>query len=286
MTGTNVPLHPRGAEWRKWDLHVHSPASHRYAGDWKGFVIQVGNSDCDVIGINDYFSVQGFKELRRRMSSPESAEIANDDYRTALEKLKAKKFLPVIECRMSNVLLNKKGLGGQRLNFHIIFSDEVSVDNIETFIKNLKVNKQSIGERYGDSKFLQEDVQVDFAGIRDQLESDDTFKGKFLIWIPYDEYGGLDDINPKTDVYLKEGLIRQADLLGSANEKQRDFFLWKDPKYSKDVYKGWFGKRKPCIKGSDSHNQNDHIGRLKDKNSDPTDRCCWIKADPTFKALF
>ena len=96
---------------------------------------------------------------------------------------------------------------------------------------------------------------------------------------------GLDDINPKTDAYLKEGLVRQADLLGSANEKQRDFFLWKDPKYTEDVYKGWFGKRKPCIKGSDSHNQNDRIGRLKDKNSDPTDKCCWIKADPTFKGL-
>lgn len=39
--------------------------------------------------------------------------------------------------------------------------DEVSVENLEPFIKNLKVNKQSIGERYADCKFLQEDVPVD-----------------------------------------------------------------------------------------------------------------------------
>lgn len=285
MAANNAPSYPRGAVWRKWDLHVHSPASHKYAGDWNGFVIQVGNSDCAALGINDYFSVQGYKELRRRLNSPTAAELGNEDYRGALERLKEKTLFPVVECRMSNVLLNKKGPGGQRLNFHIIFSDEINPDNIETFIKGLMVNKQSIGERYTDSKFLLEDVQVDFTGIRDQLEGDATFKSKFLIWIPYDEYGGIDDINPKSDAYLKEGLIRQADLLGSANQKQRDFFLWKDSKYPEEFYKGWFGKRKPCIKGSDSHNQNDKLGRLKDENSDPTDRCCWIKADPTFKGL-
>ncbi len=285
MAANNAPSYPRGAEWRKWDLHVHSPASHKYAGDWNGFVIQVGNSDCAALGINDYFSVQGYKELRRRLNSPTAAELGNEDYRGALERLKEKTLFPVVECRMSNVLLNKKGPGGQRLNFHIIFSDEINPDNIETFIKGLMVNKQSIGERYTDSKFLLEDVQVDFTGIRDQLEGDATFKSKFLIWIPYDEYGGIDDINPKSDAYLKEGLIRQADLLGSANQKQRDFFLWKDSKYPEEFYKGWFGKRKPCIKGSDSHNQNDKLGRLKDENSDPTDRCCWIKADPTFAGL-
>jgi predicted metal-dependent phosphoesterase TrpH len=23
---------PKGSNWRKWDLHVHSPASHQFAG--------------------------------------------------------------------------------------------------------------------------------------------------------------------------------------------------------------------------------------------------------------
>jgi hypothetical protein len=25
---------PKGSKWRKWDLHVHTPASHAFAGDW------------------------------------------------------------------------------------------------------------------------------------------------------------------------------------------------------------------------------------------------------------
>jgi len=106
-----------------------------------------------------------------------------------------------------------------------------------------------------------------------------------VIWIPYDEYGGIDTIDPKTDKLLKEGLVFDADILGSGNKKQADFFLWKDANFSDADYRQWFGKRKPCIKGSDSHNANDEVGRLKDHNSKPVDRYCWIKADPTFIGL-
>ena len=79
--------------------------------------------------------------------------------------------------------------------------------------------------------------------------------------------------------------MSSAEILGSSNRKQADFFLWKDGNYTEDDYSGWFGRRKPCIKGSDSHHVNDEIGRLKDHNSQPTDKYCWIKADPTFGGL-
>jgi ABC-type lipoprotein export system ATPase subunit len=281
----NASLYPSGAQWRKWDLHVHTPASVNFSGDWPAFVIQAGNSDCAVIGINDYFSAAGYKELLRRLNDPAETASGNQAYRDALEKLRAKTLLPVIECRMTNVIIGKKKNTGQRINFHIIFSDEVNADDIETFIKGIKVKEQSIGSRYSDPQFLLDDVSVDFNKVLEQLNSDMTFKGKFVVWIPYDEYGGIDPIDPKTDKLLKEGLVSAADILGSGNKKQSDFFLWKDPTYSEADYREWFGKRKPCVKGSDSHNANDEIGRLKDHESKPIDRFCWIKADPTFKGL-
>ena len=64
---------PKGSKWRKWDLHVHSPASANFSGDWNQFIIQLGNADCDVIGINDYFSVAGYKEVQRRLRDPGAA---------------------------------------------------------------------------------------------------------------------------------------------------------------------------------------------------------------------
>jgi len=51
-------------------------------------------------------------------------------------------------------------------------SNEVSADDIETFIKGIKVKDQSIGSRYSDSKFLLEEVSVDFKKVLEQLRGD------------------------------------------------------------------------------------------------------------------
>jgi ABC-type lipoprotein export system ATPase subunit len=275
---------PRGSEWRKWDLHVHSPASANFSGDYNQYIIQLGNADCDVIGINDYFSVAGYREVLRRLADPSGGAEGNKAYRDSLEKLRTKTLIPLVECRMNNVVMNKKG-AGQRINFHLIFDPELDAQNIETFLQHQQVKGSSIGSRYNNNKFLLEDVGVDFNEILKQLRNDGAFKDRFLVWLPYDEYGGIDNINPKTDRLFKESLILNADILGSSNKKQADFFLWKDSTFSEEEYKEWFGNRKPCIKGSDSHNVNDELGKLKDNNSKPTDRYCWIKADPTFSGL-
>lgn len=275
----------KGSKWRKWDLHVHSPASANFSGDWNQFVIQLGNADCDVIGINDYFSVSGYKELQLRLSDPGAATQGNKPYREALEKLKTKTLLPVVECRMNNVVVDKKFKSGPRINFHLIFNPELPADDIETFIKNLKVKGTSIGSRYSDSKFLLDEVSVHFGETCRALREDGHFAGRFLIWIPYDEYGGIDNINPESDTLFKEGLVYDADILGSSNKAQADFFLWKSGKFTEEQCRKWFGRRKPCVKGSDSHNVNDELGKLKDKHSKPADKYCWIKADPTFNGL-
>lgn len=277
--------HPQGSIWRKWDLHVHSPASHAFKGDWNQFIIQLGNADCDVVGINDYFSVGGYKEVLRRMSDPAAATEGNKPYREALEKLKSKTLLPVVECRMNNIVLHKKAKSGPRINFHLIFNPILNPDDIETFIKTLKVKGTSIGSRYSDPKFLYEEVSVHFSETCHALRDDGNFAKKFLVWIPYDEYGGIDNINPETETLFKEGLVSSADILGSSSKAQADFFLWKDGKFTEEQYHQWFGKRKPCIKGSDSHNVNDELGKLKDHESKPIDKYCWIKADPTFNGL-
>jgi predicted ATPase len=276
---------PRGAVWRKWDIHVHSPASYGFKGDYNQFIIQLGNADCDVIGINDYFSVAGYREVVRRLADPAGDTEGNAAYRDALEKLRSKVLLPVVECRMTNLLMNKHGKSGQRLNFHLVFDPELQPEDIETFLKAQQVDGSSIGGRYADSEFLLSSVQLDFSDILRKLKADGTFRDRFLVWLPYDEYGGIDDIDPTTDQLLKLNLIRDADMLGSSNKRQADFFLWKHPTYTEQQFRDWFGVRKPCVKGSDSHNVNDELGKLKDHKSQPTDKYCWIKADPTFAGL-
>ena len=279
--------YPRGSEWRVWDMHVHSPASHGFKGEWEQFIIQVGTADCDVIGINDYFSVAGYREILRRLNPAEAAS-GNVTYQAALEKLRSKTLFPVVECRMQNALLqrDKDGKNGPRINFHIIFSNTVNPVEIETLIKGLHYTPDAtIGENYNNPEFLGNKVTVDFSKTIEKLQSNTIFKDKFLIWLPYDEYGGVDGIDPNSDQLFKQGLTNASHIIGSSNANQIDFFCWKHNRFTAQQFKDWFGRKKPCIKGSDSHNVNDHIGKLKDKDSQPTNKRCWIKADPTFEGL-
>ncbi len=277
----NIDNYPRGSEWRKWDLHVHSPFSHGYSGNWEDFYKQLQNADCDVIGINDYFSISGYTRVKEDIEKGEF-------------NLGDKKILPVVEFRMRDILKNKhtKQLG-VNINFHVIFSDEIDIEIINTFIKSLVVDRRQIAGKYHDPKFLKEQAKVYFEkDIITKLKENEDFKDKFLIWLPYDEYGGIDEIDPQSDDWIKGNFIRKSDILGSSNKKQIDFFLWKSPlkidgtpKFSNNNFKKWFDKKKPCIKGSDSHRCDYPIGRLRDSKSNPTSKYCWIKADPTFEGL-
>jgi len=272
---------PRGSVWRKWDLHVHSPASYGYSGTWKQFEEQLKNAKCDVIGINDYCSVEGYKRTKQRIDKGE-LDIQN------------KTILPVVEFRMRDVLKNKHtNQTGVNINFHIIFSDAIPSEKIETFIKSLKVDGSQIADKYNDSKYLCETAKVYFENdIINELKNNDDFKEKFIVWMPYYEYGGIDDIDPTSDDWIKRDFIRKSDLLGSSNENQIAFFLWNSPlkkddspKFTQSPFEKWFGKKKPSIKGSDSHKHDYPIGNLKNNESKPIDKFCWIKADPTFGGL-
>jgi len=271
----------RGSEWRKWDLHVHSPASHGFSGTWDQFEEQLKNADCEVIGINDYFSVDGYKRIKERIEAGD-LNIGN------------KKILPVVEFRMRDVLKNRHtGRSGININFHIIFDNSIPVLKVETFIKSLEIEGAQIADRYTDAKFLRETAKVYFKkDVIDKLESNPDFQEKFIVLLPYDEYSGIGDIDPGTDDWIKKGFIKKSHVLGSSNKKQIDFFLWQSPldkhgkeKFTQEQFAEWFIVKKPCIKGSDSHEHTYPIGKLKDADSNPTEKYCWIKADTSFEGL-
>ena len=62
--------YPRGSEWRRWDLHIHTPETllnNQYEGnDWKQFIKKINESSVDVIGITDYMLLDNYKKLYQR----------------------------------------------------------------------------------------------------------------------------------------------------------------------------------------------------------------------------
>jgi len=265
-------LYPKGSEWRKWDLHVHSPKT--YDGSYDDFINNINNSEAEVIGINDYSTIEGYEKIISK-------------YRDKVKKI----LFPVIEFRMNNILLDKDDprlKKGIRFNFHIIFDNDPNlIPRIKTWLNSLEcLNEKGKSDRIGNIEILDEKLSFDYFRVVGSIEKDDYLKNRHLVWLPYDEYGGIGDIDPEQDKYFKLGLISKAHIIGSSNAKQINFFVWKSDKYKEEEIKKWLNNRKiPCVKGSDAHKINYPFGKLKDENSQPIDKYYWIKADPTFEGL-
>ncbi|MGE0569037.1 MAG: TrlF family AAA-like ATPase, partial [Bacteroidia bacterium] len=144
-------------------------------------------------------------------------------------------------------------------------------------------DENGLNIQFGYAKNLNK-VRFDFEAIISSLKKFNLYENKCLVWLPYDEYGGIDDIDPN-DNFFKLSLVKKAHIMGSSSKKQIDFFKWKDENYTKEQFEAWFEKCKPCIKGSDAHEINYPLGFLKNQNSEPTDKHCWINADTTFQGL-
>ncbi|MGL4721787.1 MAG: TrlF family AAA-like ATPase [Desulfovibrionaceae bacterium] len=275
----------RGSEWRQWDLHVHSPASQLepYNGNYEDFIKQLSSAEAKVIGINDYYSIEGYKEIISRIDNIKDEN--SKEIKRALENIQQNKTLfPVVELRMNNIIIAKNS-SQKAIDFHIIFNnknEEKYLESIVTFIKGLKDGlKQPICSSYGTDDI--KGLTVDYDACLKELKGNDILKTNHLIWLPYNEYGGIDPI--PSDELIKQHFIKRADILGSSNQKQRDFFLWKCEKWTEEQYREWLGVKKPCIKGSDSHKKEYPIGCLQDEKSNPMEKYCWIKAEPTFEGL-
>lgn len=128
----------RGSQWHKWDLHVHTPASAvQWYGDpeddgiWDRYLDELEELDPAItaLGINDYNSVEGYRRVR---AAKDAGRLQNIEL-----------ILPVVELRLDS-FAGHTDL--QRINVHVLFSDELTADQIETlFLRSLPVELQLNG---------------------------------------------------------------------------------------------------------------------------------------------
>jgi predicted metal-dependent phosphoesterase TrpH len=93
----------KGSEWRKWDLHVHTPCSivHNFKtingkDVWESFINDLESlpSDIRVLGINDYLFIDGYKKV---LEYKKQGRLKNIEL-----------ILPVIEFRLAKFSGNKQ----------------------------------------------------------------------------------------------------------------------------------------------------------------------------------
>ena len=284
----------RGSLWRRWDLHVHTPASlhHNYGSGsdvWERFITALEQlpEDFSVIGINDYLFLEGYRKVLEFKSQ---GRLKNIDT-----------FLPVLEFRLARFAGTEDKL--RRINYHVVFSNEITSDQIEQqFLNQLKAHytlSPGVGQDWGGVVTLQslEDLgkaiiasvpdskKSDYGGpvfegfnnlnlsvekIREALDSP-YFKNNYITAVGKTEWTSL-KWNEQS-IAEKKTLINEADAL---------FVSAANP----DAYK----KARETLR---AQNVNDHLLDCSDAHNwaesgdkDSLGRCdLWVKADPTFRGL-
>jgi len=296
----------RGSIWRKWDLQIHTPFSYlnnQFGNDFDNYVKNVFKkaleSNIFVIGITDYFCIEGYKKIKSEYLKPSKLkELSFTD--EEIEKIQKILILPNIEFRLNKLV------GTNRINFHVIFSSDVSIQDIEeSFLheldfvyegnpqdedekQKLKIaNLESLGKKL---KEEHENFKTDtdlFIGMKTAVVDDKDimallnnkktkFKEKYLVFVPSDEDLSKIDWDGQ-DHLVRKVIIQKSDGLFSANENTIAWGLGKKHNTEKDFIKE-FKTLKPCICGSDAHKYDELFKRSDNK-------FCWIKADPTFEGL-
>jgi predicted nucleic acid-binding Zn-ribbon protein len=267
---------PRGSEWRKWDLHVHTPftkLNNKYsltkgADVWMDFCERVERSDVEAFGITDYFSVENYFTFKKKfqVKYPKSE----------------KAFFPNIELRVDRSSNNHN----EGYDLHLVFDNELEDSKLEEFLRNLKLdNTDGTGKQIKASELKSEsDFKTAFTTIPfiDQALKD-TFGDKkpyFRILMAHG-HGGMqpEKGDSRKNAVAEETDKRVADIYFGCDEKDRDFFL---------NDRGKVKKKKPCVSGSDAHSFkdfDDKIGKKFQNNVQRYTLPTWIKADKTFEGL-
>jgi ABC-type lipoprotein export system ATPase subunit len=284
----------RGSVWRKWDLHVHTPCSlhqgyggdnkeiwDRYIDDLEGLPDEIG-----VLGINDYIFLDGYKKVL--------------EYKRNGRLPKIELLLPVIELRINRFGSFSKKDPWSRINFHIIFSNELEAELIEAQFLNAIQNCYQLTPEYKDywggvvsKESLQEfgkkiketstvnigesDLKVGFHNLNfkeeeifKKLNSTHFFRDKYLTALGKTEWDALRWEGSSAE---KKDIINKVDFVFTASESKEKYLSAKE-KLSNE------GVNNTLLDCSDAH----HFSNSEEK--DRLGNCLtWIKADPTFEGL-
>ena len=287
----------RGSEWRRWDLHIHTPCTKKndlFTGNtpeekWDNYYSDVinyvtsgeDNHKVAVLGITDYFSIDNYRKIisDKRITSNFDMILPNIEMRMVPVSSKTSinihfivnpDFVSQLDSKLFNQLKFEHSSGKI---FHAIYSD---------FIALGRLNNPSFDDVEAYKAGIEQFV-VEFSNIKDVLKDKDL-RDNVLIAVANGSKDGASGIgnptceNENSDLTtIRSDIYYLSDIIFSSSEKDIRYFLGKGVD-TPDLIKQKYGRLKPCIHGSDAHKNADILAPY-------GDRFCWIKADCTFEGL-
>lgn len=295
MTTNQIPIKiapsrwPRGSEWRRWDLHVHTPESRLgspFSGlTWEQYVTEIESaavaSKISVIGITDYMTVDGYERLVAEMK-------ANGRLNTV------DLLIPNIEFRMM-----PQTADGKALNIHLLIdpTEADHIDKVKRALSNLKLSYD--GQPYGccreeliafgraqDSSLTDANeaytlglrqFKPDRTTIKQWLDNERWLRSNSLIGIANGK-DGISGLPLDGFSAIRDEILKWTHFVFSGNPRDREHYLGLKASTPKEEVIRQYRSLKPCIHGSDAH-------AIETLFKPDNDRFCWLKCDPTFHGL-
>lgn len=296
--------YPAGSEWRRWDLHIHTPETNKedsFSGStpeekWDKFYQSISEYVGDgsnpskavaVMGITDYVTIDNYMKVCADKRLPNCVKLV----------------IPNVEMRMTPVSAQSP------VNIHFLFDPSI-VDQLETrFFSQLKIDiggklyhpvkselialgKTKLPDQTDEKALLKEGVEL-FVISKDAIDAvmkaDPDLRNHVLIGVSNSSTDGLSGVG-RNEIYkigtgsqveaIVDSIFKMSDFIFSGNPGDIQYFLGKKNGKSctrQDVINRC-GSLMPCLTGSDAHNNADVF-------EPALKRYCWIKADPTFNGL-
>jgi hypothetical protein len=272
-----------GSQWRRWDLHIHTPGTalnDQFKG-WDSYLQAIKNSfDVKVVGVTDYMSVANYSRLKAIRDKGDLSNIEllipNIEFRIAppTEKATAVNLHILIspddphhEQEISNALarlhwdFNERRYSctrDQLINLGRAFDPKQTDDN----------GAFSVG-------VLQ--FKVDFTHFRDWYQAEHWLRANSLIAVSAGEDGLSGFRRDGAWTAHRDEITRFSKIIFSGRPGERDFWLGTGSDLDRETLRS-LGGPKPCVHGSDAH-------ALEKLFKPEGHRFCWIKADTTFEGL-
>ncbi|WP_379964185.1 TrlF family AAA-like ATPase [Epilithonimonas sp. UC225_85] len=211
----------RGSEWRKWDLHLHSPYTflNKYTCSDDDFVNKIIGEELCCIGLTNYFKFDNKEFLLKQ----------------TLEKSNIVVFLN-LELR-----LDYQNKDDDCLDLHVIFSNTITQEQVNKFLSNMTAHVGGTEKKLIDindtNDFKRAVVNFDKLLICLNEESI-GLKGNFLVGFLSRGKG-----NARTSTNY-ERVVKDADLLIHSTDNPNN--IVEDRKF-------WLNYNKPLLQNSDAH---------------------------------
>lgn len=304
----------RGAEWRQWDLHIHTPASFHWLGqrfdsenpnskanaDLVDEMIKALNeAEPTVFALMDYWTFDGWFALKKRLAQEGAPKLH-------------KRVFPGIELRLVAPMAG-------RLNAHVLFSDAVEDQILRDFKSALQVeliNRPlsddsliALARMVGDDKLIHHgfnklDVDTDLSqalragSIIAEINCDSYKKaitsvpnGQAVGFMPFNTSDGLAEVKWQEHYAYCLGLFKSSPIFETRDTDTWGAFVGErtpgNTKWIDSFQKALGGISRLAVSGSDAHC---FVGKPGDNDKRgygdfPSGKKTWIKSDPTFLGL-